>query len=229
MGEGEKLVFFHPYRIKPGDTPHFGPGDKTITLSLEAEVMGTSQLQDGIGEKIEWRVSPKIVAGNAEHCGRFVWDVLDVDSTKVDECLVGQWVATRTGTFSPSSTGGGTGFRVSIERSGKQTVDYSGMEPFVAGDDRIFFAGKAVGRITTKDKVAKAESVDEPNATLQMLIKGTPAPVIWPLRDWFGPGGLGSTTDNNAYTCERDTVTYTGSTHADRHANFPVTLTRVKQ
>jgi hypothetical protein len=146
----------------------------------------------------------------------------------VDPCLVGQWVATRTGTFSPSSKGGGTGFRVTIEPGGRQTVDYAGMEPFEAGQDRIFFAGRAVGRITTKDKVAKVESVDEGNATLQMVIKGTPAPVIWPLPNWFGPGGLGSTTDNNAYTCDDDAVTFTGSTHADRHANFPVTLTRVK-
>ena len=47
-------------------------------------------------------------------------------------------------------------------------------------------------------------------------------------RAHLGPGGLGGTADDNSYVCDKDTLTYKGSTHQDGHANFGVTLTRLK-
>jgi hypothetical protein len=42
--------------------------------------------------------------------------------------------------------------------------------------------------------------------------------VVRDLKDRLGPGGLGGTTD---YVCDKNKLTYKGSTHQDRHANFP--------
>ena len=148
-----------------------------------------------------------------------------------DSSLVGTWECT---SFSQTERSalpeGGTGFRVTFRCDGTEEVDYSKMVPFtekVSSREKISYAGKASARVSIKDNVAKLETMQSRGVsmTMESASRSRPATVNIP---GLGPGGLGSTTDKNHYTCDGDLLEYQTSRHIDGHANCTVKLTRVK-
>ena len=148
-----------------------------------------------------------------------------------DPCLVGSWEAVSV-TFESGyiSGAGGTGFRVTVKPDGTQSVDYSAMLPFEGKPDTISYSGTAEGRIRTRDGVALLDQ-QTVKGSVAMTLKtpAAPQPIVWKMDGQLGPGGLGVTTGENRYLCNRDTLSYRGSTHRDRRANFPVELKRLPQ
>jgi hypothetical protein len=120
---------------------------------------------------------------------------------------------------------GGTGFRVTFRPDGTQVVDYSSMLPFshVERDVTMTFGGRAAGRITTDANVAKVVTIEPGTVTMDVDDPGYD--LHWDLTGTWGPAGLGSTSDNNRYTCTETTVTYQGSLQAGL-ANVSIRLMR---
>ena len=149
--------------------------------------------------------------------------------SEMDPCLVGTWECT---SFNEEGNrlfaGGGTGFKVTFKSDGTETVDYSSMQPTLAGatHDKIIYAGTATARISTKDGVAKIEKKEVLGATL--TLESVAVTHQFGKLPNLGPGGLGSTKDNNKYTCTEDTLEYKTSVSRDEKANCTVKLTKVK-
>lgn len=149
-------------------------------------------------------------------------------SCGIDPCLVGTWECTTFKEANQFVTGGGTGFRVSFKKDGTETVDYSNMKPVESGPrDKTIYSGRADAKISTKDGVAKIESMVSADvvATLDSGVKN----FSWPKLKTLGPGGLGSPT-GMSYTCTGDTLEYqtTPAGNASAKTSCTVTMTRVK-
>lgn len=144
----------------------------------------------------------------------------------IDACLWGTWEATGVKTSNSFITGGGTGFRVTFKQDGTQIVDYSSMKPFQAGNDSIAYVGTATARMSTRDGVAKIEKIENQGVTMKTVsVAGNFEIKLMSL----GPGGLGSSLNNNSYTCTTDSLSYQTSTSRDGRANATVTLVRLKK
>ena len=143
----------------------------------------------------------------------------------IDPCLVGTWECTSFKEGIRSFTGGGTGFRVTFNRDGAETVDYSSMQATKAGPiDMIAFTGTASARISTDKGAAKIEAMQTAGVSMTLNSTGRHLTEKWP---GLGPGGLGS-VDKSSYTCSENSLEYQTSTRPDQHANTTVKLTRVK-
>jgi hypothetical protein len=140
-------------------------------------------------------------------------------------CLIGTWECKSFKEGNRFFTGGGTGFRVTFNKDGTETVDYSSMQPIKAGPiDKIAYTGTASARISTLDGVAKIESMQKAGVMMTVDSRVGNHTVKIPS---LGPGGLGS-ADKSSYTCNGDSLEYQTSTRLDQHANCTVKLTRVK-
>ena len=146
----------------------------------------------------------------------------------IDPCLIGTWECTSFKEAVSSVTAGGTGFRVTFKSDGTEMVDYSTMKPIKSGNDTTSYTGTATARISTKDGVAKIESMENAGATATLNSPAVGANKNWKLPG-LGAGGLGSTRDKNNYKCTEDTLEYQTSAARDEHANCTVKLTKVKE
>lgn len=232
MGQKGEVSFSHPYSTGPNTSGgHMEGADQTIVFSLEAEVTGKRQLKDGYGEEFEWQVHPIIAAADKEHCQVYAWDAVDKFTPVIDPCLIGSWETKSVDAASSSTfvSGGGMGLRVSFLPDGTQTIDYSAMAPFIAGDDTMTYRGTATGRISTvtAEKRAKVEEVKQSTVTLTLVSKAAPVPITWELKSILGPGALGGTADNNIYQCGPTMLKYHGTTNLDGQANLPITMTKL--
>ena len=151
-------------------------------------------------------------------------DLTTPSTPSIDPCLVGAWECTSfKGHF---FTGGGAGFKVTFKNDGTETVDYSTMQPLEAGPrDKFVYAGSATARISTTDGVAKMEKMEGLGPT--MTLEGALNHQFGNLPN-LGPGGLGSASDNNKYTCTEGTLEYQTSAQRNAKANCTVKLTRVR-
>jgi hypothetical protein len=152
----------------------------------------------------------------------------------IDPCLVGTWQAKSvTALTAFAKPSGGEGFRITFEADGTQIADYANMKPFEwsagePGHHGHIYRGKAKARITTEDKVAQIESLEQAGATLQLFRRGDP-PDRTPMKlPSLGPGGLGTTANDNGYVCNEDSLAYKTSIAADKHPTHSVKLTRMK-
>lgn len=159
---------------------------------------------------------------------------LTVSRTTLDPCLIGKWLATKVALGSenfPADSGGGPGFVVTIAADGLETVDYSGMKPFMflngKGErtDKIAFGGVGKGRITTHDGLAVLVEGIEGTADMETDLEVVGHHTSVPYGKKMGPGGLG-TTEGSPYTCVADELKFTGSVRKDGKPNLPVTLAR---
>ena len=150
----------------------------------------------------------------------------------IDSCLVGTWRATSIIDLSGRATSGGAGFQVTFRPDGMQIIDYASMVPFVLPNpsggptDTQTYTGNATARISTRDKVAKVERIEQARVlfTISTL---SPTPAL-PLKGRLGPGGLGTTKSDNGYVCGENSLEYKTSAADDAHPTHSLKLTRVK-
>jgi hypothetical protein len=137
----------------------------------------------------------------------------------LDPCLVGRWIVATSGPLS--------GLVVRFEADGKETVDYSAATPQqVGGGDEIRWSGIGTAMIATADGQAKIQTAMPGTVVYTIVSKAVPAPVNIPLKTLLGVGGLGSSAGNNKYVCTPDSLSYQGSSRADRKPNVNLTFTR---
>ena len=113
-----------------------------------------------------------------------------------------------------------------------QIIDYASMVPFVLPNpsggptDTQTYTGNATARISTRDKVAKVERIEQARVlfTISTL---SPTPAL-PLKGRLGPGGLGTTKSDNGYVCGENSLEYKTSAADDAHPTHSLKLTRVK-
>jgi hypothetical protein len=143
----------------------------------------------------------------------------------IAECLIGTWECKSFNEGNRFFTGGGTGFRVTFNKDGTETVDYPSMQPMKAGPiDKIAYTGTASARISTLNGVAKIESMHKAGVMMTVDSIGRHFTEKIPS---LGPGALGS-ADKSSYTCSEDSLEYQTSTRPDRQANCTVKLKKVK-
>ena len=145
----------------------------------------------------------------------------------IDPCLIGTWEATSFVQTSTVGIKGGAGFRVTFTRDHRgliETIDYSKMQPLIAGDDPdpIQYRGSAKAWIRAKDGMASVEKMENTGVTMSYRKF---EPMRFPN---LGPGGLGTVKGSSQYVCSGDTLEYQASGAADGHANVKIKLTRVK-
>jgi hypothetical protein len=155
---------------------------------------------------------------------------------KIDPCLVGTWQAEALIPLtSMKKAVGGGGFRVTFADDGEQITDYSDMKPQEWDKDTPSYSGHtyrgiAKGYVTTAYKQATLEDVQNTSVTVQIWqSEGFKEDGNFQPMNGLGPGGLGTTIDDNSYVCEGDTLEYKTSTAADKHPNHSVKLNRVKK
>ena len=220
-----ELTFSHPFHFEPGKEPHFSPGDQKIVFSLAAEIVGQRQLKDGVGEELEWRVTPQIVAADARTCDPYVWELVDRESYTIDPCLVGTWEAPAGAPFA--------GYRVIFRPDGTQIVDYSKAVPLKleASKETITWTGIGSNLISTANKAAQVKEERPGSVKLTLVTPAAPIPIVWDAgaAKMPGPGALGSAVDNTRYACTDASLSYQGSTHRNRQANFPVNLKKLRE
>jgi hypothetical protein len=157
-------------------------------------------------------------------------------SAAIDPCLVGTWEAmsvTLLGELQGRTTGG-EGFRVAFGRDGTERIDYSTMKTIAfydstsANPDTYTYRGTASGRISTENKVAKLESIEQSAVTNHQISVGQSfnLKIVG-----LGPGGLGTTANDNNYTCTENSLEYKTSISIGARRGRPdysVKLTRRK-
>jgi len=154
-------------------------------------------------------------------------------SGAIDACLIGTWEATSIIQLSKAGGGatGGAGFRVIFKLDGTETIDYFAMKPIVFNDstpavpDTFTYKGAASGHIATEKKIARIESIEKAGVTNDVATAGRNFRMKLP---GLGPGGLGSTANNNSYTCTENSLEYQTSVSVDRHPDSSVKLMRRK-
>jgi hypothetical protein len=152
----------------------------------------------------------------------------------IDPCLLGGWVATNITSLGQFRTTGGAGFHVTFKQDGTETIDYSAMETIAfpdstpANPDTWTYGGTASARISTKNKVAKIESSGPTAVTRHAVSVGQnlDMKIIG-----LGPGGLGTTANDNGYACTENSLEYKTSVSVGArrgHPDYSVELRRRK-
>ncbi len=152
----------------------------------------------------------------------------------IDSCLIGVWEATTvTHLGIAQMPTGGEGIRVTFQADGTQITDYANMKPVewakgTPAGNGFTYRGSARGRISTANRVATLERIDEAGVTMQLWDSGGRR--VFPVQRLpeLGPGGLGSTASDNGYLCSGDMLEYKSSVARDKHPTFALRLTRVK-
>ena len=147
-------------------------------------------------------------------------------TSKIDACLVGEWIADGFTDLSGKGSGG-TGFVVTFKADGTETIDYSRMKLIVfPSNEKFDFKGTAALMISTENNVATIQSVVRQQVTGTLYWIDDPAPRPF---DVFGagPGALGGTANDNRYTCTEKTLEYKTSVSRTRRPTYAVKLRRV--
>ena len=127
---------------------------------------------------------------------------------------------------------GGEGFRVTFAADGLQTADYANMVP-IEWDKGTRFAnghtyrGTASARTKTANGVATIERMERAEVTMQLWDSGGARTFPAQRLPNLGPGGLGSTANDNGYVCTSDRLEYKSSVALDKKPTFGVRLKRV--
>jgi hypothetical protein len=239
-------------------SPCTGPTGTKITVTLRRKLSSTPKtllfkrvLANGVPAQVTANVSGLTATTTAQLCaeGGGKWEVWLVDVSgasqgligvfwpacgSMDRCLLGLWLATSVTPLNKSATGatGGAGYRVTFTADGGESIDYSTTAPLVfpdstpANPDTFTYRGNASAHISTANGVAKIETLDQQAAVVHVASAGRKFVQKIP---GLGPGGLGSTANNNAYTCAGDALEYRASDAVDKHPTFYVRLKRQKQ
>lgn len=203
------------------------PAQVTATISSGLTATTTAQLCAESGGK--WEVWLVDASGASQGLIGIFWPACG----SMDRCLVGSWLATSVAPLNKSAAGatGGAGYRVTFAADGAESIDYSTTAPLVfpdstpANPDTFTYRGSASAHISTANGVAKIETLDTQAAVVNVASAGRNFVQKIP---GLGPGGLGSTANNNAYTCAGDTLEYRASDAVDKHPTFYVKLKRQK-
>jgi|GEM_PF-3321044 hypothetical protein len=239
-------------------SPCTGPTGTKITVTLRRKLASPPKtllfkrvLASGVPAQVRADISSGLTATTtAQICaeGGGKWEVWLVDAAgasqgligvfwpacgSMDRCLLGSWLATSVTPLNKSASGatGGAGYRVTFTADGGESIDYSTTAPLVfpdstpANPDTFTYRGNASAHISTANGVAKIETLDQQAAVVHLASAGRKFVQKIP---GLGPGGLGSTANNNAYTCAGDTLEYRASDAVDKHPTFYVKLKRQK-
>ncbi len=181
-----------------------------------------SFLDDNTGTIYQVEVTVKVKSPNGAGDGKGeVKKPAAGESRKIDKCLIGHWEGVSLTLLKGLYHENWTGFRVTFKSDGTEIVDYSAMKPFVYEDKSILsFEGTATAKISTDNHVATIESIDQHNVTRTVVNIPMKLPSL-------GPGGLGTTTDINSYTCTEETLEYKSSS-AHVNPEFSVKLRRLE-
>jgi hypothetical protein len=201
-----------------------------VRLPIASGLITTTTAQLCANGSAKWEVWLVDASGASQGLIGAFWP----DCGAMDRCLVGLWLATNVTSLGKAGGGakGGDGFRVTFTADGTESIDYSTTNTLVFADstpaapDTFTYRGTASAHISTANGVAKIESVDESKVVINVNAGGhkfvQKAPNL-------GPGGLGSTANNNAYTCAGDSLEYRTSDAVDKHPTYYVKLKRQKQ
>lgn len=194
-----------------------GELDRRSATSLDAALRTTLRQQAPAAHK------------SADDAARFSSDIqamlASLDKAAIgdclDRCLVGSWVTKSVSAFS--------GFTVTFTSDGTQTVDYGQSEPqkFPNGDE-ITWRGSGSNVIATSGGVASIKQEKPGTVTMTMKSPALKQSAELKFGTRLGLAGLGGAAGDNKYVCTADTLSYSGSTRADRAANFAITLARRK-
>jgi hypothetical protein len=145
----------------------------------------------------------------------------------IDACLVGTWEAT-TVTALRAPGIGGEGYRVTFAADGTQTIDYAQTKLWTTSDGSVttLFWGTAKGRISTQNKTVRLDGIEQ----AEVMRKVTWTDVVTEVRPvpGLGPGGLGTTANDNGYDCSQNSLEYKTSMVEDRGPTHSVKLVREK-
>jgi hypothetical protein len=221
-GEGsfiktEKLVYSPDQQIL---VKYFGlPGNKHDWITIVKVDTADNQFAEWFyteGKVTGDHLFKGLPAGNYEARLYFNWPegkyqvksryrfTVQENQSQMDPCLVGQWEAFDVTVLGVVKWAGGTGFRVTFKSDGTQITDYSTMKPFTTERETLTYSGTATGKISTNNRIARIESIEK--AGVRADFRG--------LNEWgnsltsFGPGGLGTTTNDNGYVCTQETLEY---------------------
>jgi len=154
----------------------------------------------------------------------------------IDPCLVGTWEAREVKQimYTPGAKMpiGGEGIRVTFQANGTQATDYANMKPVEWDSGTRFanghtFRGSAVGQIKTDGGVATVLRMQRAEVTMQLWDSGGQRKFPPMKLPGLGPGGLGSTAQDNGYVCAGNSLQYKTSVAADKRPSFAIRFARV--